>query len=293
MLSGNLSKKCVVRPFLMSADLRADRVRLLEAAAGVLRVQHGVRLAAVDSSEAASGAGGEASDVDAVVALSTKAVPASTIICLLDMLPELPVMVSGLHTAAELPAAVTQADITRMGATVGAPMSWSRWLRLAMRAARAGKTLVGLVGDATKALLNLGEATARSRAGRSRSHRFRRFCSTDLSSEKSPRCRTCVGPSPPGFDLKSLHRDGAAVLIAVRVQTRHTDAGGPRHTRRGPPRASRRPAYRRRPRGPNGAWPGWSGPDPYGRAGSAARVPRPLEAGAGAAAPTSGTPGPA
>jgi L-arabinose isomerase len=106
----------------VQTDLRAGRLRLLQLAAAVLRDRHDVRTALVDSPAEAERAAAGAGDVHAIVVLSTMAVPSATTMSLLDRHPRCPVVVWGLHAVAGLPSEVTHSDITRLGATVGAPM---------------------------------------------------------------------------------------------------------------------------------------------------------------------------
>lgn len=136
----------------------------------------------------------------------------------------------------------------------------------------------------------------------SRRDRRRRAARWPLSSQSAaPRARACF-PVALNASLRPRHqpRSAPAPRSARRLTSSTApgqpdqNAGGPRRTRPGPARVSGRPAYRRGPREPDGAWPGWSDPGPYGRAGSTDRPPpRPLDAGTGAGTPTSGTPEPA
>jgi len=143
MLSGILSKGgamqttvALVHPYWdfwessVGADLRADRQRLLDRTADALRPSHGVQTALVSSPVEGAAAAARFRDVDAVVVLSTMAVPPTTTTALLELLPGLPVVVWGLHAEPGLPLEVTHSDITHRGATVGAPMVTSALARL-------------------------------------------------------------------------------------------------------------------------------------------------------------------
>lgn len=115
-------------------DFRADREALLARAAVALGPDLDVVLRAVVGDQAEAAALVDACrPVDVVVVVSTMAVPAATTMALLELLPDVPVVVWALHEESRLPADFSHSDITTRGATVGAPMVVSALARAGRR----------------------------------------------------------------------------------------------------------------------------------------------------------------
>ena len=130
------SSVAVVHPYWdfweasVDADLRADRLGLLQRAVAALEPHHEVVLAElVSSPEEAAGLAGRVRLADALVLVSTMAAPSATAAALLELVPDLPVVIWALHGEREFPERFTHSDITTRGATVGGPMIGSALAR--------------------------------------------------------------------------------------------------------------------------------------------------------------------
>jgi L-arabinose isomerase len=117
----------------VAGSLRADRSALLQRASDHLAGEFDVVASALVSSSAeASATLQDCAAADAIVIISSMAVPPSTGMALLSVLPGTPVVIWAVSDADSLPAGFSHSDITSQGATVGAPM-------LASALARAGR----------------------------------------------------------------------------------------------------------------------------------------------------------
>lgn len=104
-------------------DFRSDREELLRSVTAALADEFTVVASLLLSNpDQAANAADDCRSADAVLVLSTMAVPAATSMALLDRLPNMPVVVWALHEERSLPADFSHSDITTRGATVGAPM---------------------------------------------------------------------------------------------------------------------------------------------------------------------------
>lgn len=106
-------------------DLRSDREALARRLlAGLASTVDVVSFHALDSPEAGAQAGREiaAGAAQALLVLQSMAVPPRHVLEALRHLPSLPVVVWTVHSAARLRPGFDHGDITREGATVGAPM---------------------------------------------------------------------------------------------------------------------------------------------------------------------------
>jgi L-arabinose isomerase len=181
----------------VDAELRADRQDLLDRAVAALVPHHRIVLSELVSSGAeAASLAGRVAKVDALVLVSTMAAPSATAAALLDLVPNLPVVIWALHGERAFPSRFTHSDITTRGATVGAPMIGSAL-------ARAGRFFdVALTHiDAPQAALDAVRCAAA--AGRVRNSRLLR-----------------VGPVMPGYTSVAASDADLALLgmTSVTVQ---------------------------------------------------------------------------
>lgn len=111
-------------------DLRADREQLLTEAVAIASQCAEVSLATLltdpDSTDSAMQ---QATDVDAIVIVSTMAVPSSTTTKALDMASEAPVLVWALSRSDHVTSDFSHTDITTAGSSVGTPMITSALAR--------------------------------------------------------------------------------------------------------------------------------------------------------------------
>lgn len=173
----------------VDADLRADRQQLLDRAVAALAPHHRVVLSElVSSPEEAAGLRERVAEAHALVLVSTMAAPSATAAALLELVPDLPVVIWALHGESAFPSRFTHSDITTRGATVGAPMIGSAL-------ARAGRFFdVALTHlDAPEAAVDAVRCAAA--AGRIRASRLLR-----------------VGPVMPGYTSVAATDEDLAVL---------------------------------------------------------------------------------
>lgn len=104
-------------------DLRADRLEFLREATAVLeRHAEVVSSILVASPSDSSLAVADHSSVDAVVMVTSMAVPSATGMAVLDLLPGVPVVIWAASRTQGLEQDFSHSDITTVGSTVGAPM---------------------------------------------------------------------------------------------------------------------------------------------------------------------------
>ncbi len=119
----------IVHPFWdfwassVSWDLRADREDLLACATEELsHYGHILRSSLVSGPEDALGAVQDCASADAVVVVSSMAVPPATGMAVLNELPGIPVVVWAVSRTSAMAPEFSHSDITSVGSTVGAPM---------------------------------------------------------------------------------------------------------------------------------------------------------------------------
>ena len=161
----------VVHPFwdfwatAVAWDLRADREDLLALATAELS-QHAtvLRSSLVEGPEDGRNAIQGCANADAVVVVSSMAVPSATGMAVLDLLPGIPVVVWAVSRTQGMAPDFSHTDITTAGSTVGAPMIASALARQGRAFEVVASTLQnpGQIGSAVSA------ATAAGRVRRAR-----------------------------------------------------------------------------------------------------------------------------